>query len=145
MAADSERPPGVVITHYDILGVSPTASPDDVARACSYVRSNDKNKNNVDQLMRHVDEAWKTLSDPIKRAAYNASLGITASISPNRPPPSHRAEDRDADEAEYELWRAEYHDAREGRGGTGLFYDDVSQNPLWWAVILVIIYVTYHC
>ena len=67
------------ITHYTVLGVQPTASPDvirrayreavrrthpDVARSTSTTASD----------MARITEAWAVLSDPARRAAYDASL-----------------------------------------------------------------------
>lgn len=69
----------VSITHYTVLGVQPTASSDvirrayreavrrthpDVARSTSTTASD----------MARITEAWAVLSDPARRAAYDASL-----------------------------------------------------------------------
>ena len=78
-------------THYTVLGVSPNASADvirrayreavrrthpDVARSTSTTASD----------MARITEAWSVLSDPSRRAAYDASLRNGAKQTTSAPP-----------------------------------------------------------
>ena len=69
-------------THYQVLGVSVEASTDDIRRAYrERMRAihPDVNENSADgsQRMTEINMAWKTLSNPHLRRAYDASVFIS--------------------------------------------------------------------
>jgi len=63
---------------YNILGVSPTASTDDIKRAYRALamrHHTDRNPNsNAEVRFNAIKKAYELLSDPQKRAEYNYSL-----------------------------------------------------------------------
>jgi len=76
--------------HYETLGLTPTASDDDVEEAFAT------------KSRKHIEEAWvnapewrergrqiriahETLRDPVQRQAYDNSLGLTSDPEPHRP------------------------------------------------------------
>ncbi|MCX7620339.1 MAG: J domain-containing protein [Acidimicrobiales bacterium] len=71
-------------THYDILGVAPGASHDEVKRAYTELAlryhpdrnsfPNDESRQLAEYRMREINEAWRVLRNPATRAAYDASL-----------------------------------------------------------------------
>jgi curved DNA-binding protein CbpA len=85
-----------VPTHYEVLGVEASTSPEDLRRA--YVRraralhpdrhvGADPDRTAVAaRAMQEVNEAWRVLRDPAARAAYDARLR-----RPERPPAPVRA------------------------------------------------------
>ncbi len=86
------------ITHYDRLGISRNA-PDEVIRGAykALARTNhpDANQDNPasHQSMQEINEAYAVLSDPKKRAAYDAQLDEQAEIeraSWTQPPPQRQ-------------------------------------------------------
>jgi len=65
-----------VATHYDVLGVRPTATPEEVRRAY-YDRARELHPDRAgddQRAMQEVNEAWRVLRDPGSRAAYDRSL-----------------------------------------------------------------------
>ena len=64
------------MTHYDVLGVAPSAGPSEVREA--YVRAARRHHPDVAggdaARMREINAAWATLGDPIRRARYDESL-----------------------------------------------------------------------
>ncbi|MDE0117675.1 MAG: J domain-containing protein [bacterium] len=67
-------------SHYDVLGVSPSAKPDAVRRA--YLRQarrwHPDRPSGDTERMRAVNEAWQVLGDIRSRAAYDRSLARSA-------------------------------------------------------------------
>lgn len=105
-------------THYDILGVASDASPDDLrrayrdlARALHPDRTIGEPTDDARRAagrMRDVNEAWRVLREPTRRAAYDRSLaavaGRAATGGPSGPAaggtaghPNHAAADLDFD------------------------------------------------
>jgi hypothetical protein len=72
-------------SHYEVLGIVPTASSDEVAAAFARELSRPR----VFGGIAEVSIAYQALRDPIKRAAYDASLGLK--------PVAGAAEQRDTD------------------------------------------------
>lgn len=73
-------------THYQVLGVSTGASTDEIRRAyrermrASHPDVNKKSANDSQQ-MTEINLAWKTLSSPQLRRAYDASVFVSNSSS----------------------------------------------------------------
>jgi len=77
--------------YYEILELSPDATPDDIQQG--YMRaksaySNDSlalyslmSKDECDQMLSLLEEAYLILSDPIKRKAYDDARGLNSSMS----------------------------------------------------------------
>ena len=71
-------------THYQVLGVSSGASTDDIRRAyrermrAIHPDVNEKSANDS-QRMTEINLAWKTLSSPQSRRAYDASVFVSNS------------------------------------------------------------------
>ena len=62
-------------THYEVLGVGPDASGDEIRAAYRrLIRQVHPDKGGSDALFRRVNEAYKTLSDAALRAAYDQEL-----------------------------------------------------------------------
>ena len=72
---------------YDVLGVAPSAPPAEVRQAyVALARQHHPDRTGGDaSAMRAVNEAWATLSDPARRAAYDRTLRV---------PPAAPAEER---------------------------------------------------
>ena len=105
MATPGER------THYQVLGVAPTASPDEVRRAHRQLArvlhpdrlagSSAAERTLAERRMREVNAAWTTLSNPARRADYDQELAAArpGTTVPRRPatsassPRSARPED----------------------------------------------------
>ena len=79
------------LTFYDLLGISPEATPDEVQSAYRAllvkVHPDISRLDNLDthRLAAAVNEAWLTLKDPEKRAAYDESLK-SPGVKPESPP-----------------------------------------------------------
>ena len=76
------------LSYYDILGVSQDATPDQIRAAYKQMAISlhpDKNQFGA-QLMKQINEAYETLSDPLRRRQYNQG-GYKSSRS-NTPPPT---------------------------------------------------------
>ena len=71
---------------YNILGVSPTASTDDIKkayRALAMRHHPDRNPNsNAEVRFNAIKKAYELLSDPQKRAEYNYSLNNRIIMDP---------------------------------------------------------------
>lgn len=68
------------VDFYEVLGVSPTASPKQVKAAYRrLVKAAHPDQGGSEALFRYVNEAWETLGDPVERARYDASRQRTES------------------------------------------------------------------
>jgi hypothetical protein len=65
------------MTHYEVLGVAPTAATSEVRRAyVSLARQHHPDRAGGDaDAMRAINDAWATLRDPDRRATYDLALG----------------------------------------------------------------------
>ncbi len=89
------------MTLYDVLGVTPTASPDELHRAYRararaihpdlQAGATEDEREATDQRMRELNDAWHVLSDPERRRAYDRTL--VAPSSPRPPVVEWRAPD----------------------------------------------------
>ena len=66
--------------HYEILGISPMASTNEIKKAyrkLSFKYHPDRNQmsSTTNEIMKKINEAYTTLSDPIKRRDYDIPLG----------------------------------------------------------------------
>jgi hypothetical protein len=66
-------------THYDVLGVSPSATQDDIRRAYRALARNlhpdvAASSSHAPLAMSEVNNAWSVLSDPVRRREYDRSL-----------------------------------------------------------------------
>ncbi|KAG2387768.1 hypothetical protein C9374_001362 [Naegleria lovaniensis] len=61
---------------YQVLGVSRTSSPKQIKQAFLQLvkQHHPDNKNGDEELFKQVNDAYKTLSDPLKRAEYDAEM-----------------------------------------------------------------------
>jgi curved DNA-binding protein CbpA len=76
-------------THYQRLGVARSASATEIRtayRALARRTHPDVNGSGVDASMAAVNEAWRVLGDPDRRAAYDASLVSEVPVSRARRP-----------------------------------------------------------
>lgn len=81
-------------THYQVLGVRPTASRDELRtahRQLAHLLHPDRlagassaERTLAERRMREVNAAWSVLSDPDRRAAYDRSLLADGTSSPTR-------------------------------------------------------------
>ena len=62
------------LNHYETLGISPTATGDEIARA--FAREGSMFRPHAFGGLTEVCMAFETLRDPVKRRAYDASIGI---------------------------------------------------------------------
>lgn len=99
---------GVVATHYDVLGVSSSASLAEVRRAYldlartlhpdRTVGSSAREAEQASRRMQEINEAWRVLREPASRAAYDRAVGVVhrpARAASPWAPPRHLADDDD--------------------------------------------------
>jgi protein TonB len=77
--------------HYEILGLKPGATDDEIAAAFAtesrkIIQNPRVNEPDVREKARRVRTAHQTLRDPVKRAAYDASIGVAAKQQAEVPP-----------------------------------------------------------
>jgi curved DNA-binding protein CbpA len=81
-------------TYYDILGLSPAATPDDIrARYRQLILRIHPDRDGPAALFRQVQEAYEVLSDPVRRDRYDRKLeshGLTARTPSGADPRWHR-------------------------------------------------------
>jgi hypothetical protein len=64
-------------TFYEILGVAPTASGEELRRAyLAQARRHHPDTGGDGPAMTRLNEAWSVLSDPVKRRGYDLELGL---------------------------------------------------------------------
>ena len=95
------------MTHYEVLGVSTSASAAEIKRAYRMQarRHHPDVAGTDDAVMQALNQAWATLGDPARRQAYDYTLGIGSTNGPPRaratpppePPPIVVDEDGEAD------------------------------------------------
>jgi curved DNA-binding protein CbpA len=91
-------------THYDRLGVARSASASEIRAAYRELARRthpDVKGPGVDASMAAVNEAWRVLGDPQRRAAYDASL---APVAPERARPLPRDAPTPPSEARPSWW-----------------------------------------
>jgi molecular chaperone DnaJ len=73
------------VTHYDVLGVGPGASPDQIRTAFRRMAREhhpDTSAAGSAEAMAPINEAWRVLGDPVTRADYDRSLRLTPPDAP---------------------------------------------------------------
>jgi hypothetical protein len=90
-----------VASHYDLLGVAPDASADEIQRAYRLLalRHHPDVAPDADQaVMAAINGAWSVLSDPASRRSYDAALGRPEEPARPAPPPASEWRPLDDDE-----------------------------------------------
>lgn len=85
-------------TYYQLLGVTPTASVEEIRAAYRRLARTlhpDAHGGTADPAMASVNEAWRVLSDPGRRATYDASLRVRPAWSRATGPTEDDADDDD--------------------------------------------------
>ncbi len=113
------------MTHYEVLGVAPDVSEDELRRAYlrlarryhpdRHVDADPAAAADADARMRRINEAWEVLGSPSTRAGYDRSLrapgaatpGAPASAPTIRPPSSEFRPYFEHDEDDDDSWRYE--------------------------------------
>ena len=77
------------MSHYDVLGVRPTAPTSEVRRAyVALARQHHPDRDGGDPAaMRAINDAWSTLRDPGRRASYDLALRVSTAPSSSAPEP----------------------------------------------------------
>jgi hypothetical protein len=80
------------VTHYELLGVSPDSGTEEIRRA--YLRrarvhhpdlvATPEARAAAERTMQEINGAWRVLSDPARRSAYDRSLGPVVHGAPRR-------------------------------------------------------------
>lgn len=90
----------MIATHYETLGVDPSAPPDRI-RAAYRDRARrhhpDRDRTASDDAMAAVNEAYRVLGDPVRRFEYDRSLRVHGSAAG----PAHRSARVDVDDREF--------------------------------------------
>lgn len=80
-------------THYDVLGVSPSAADAEIREAYRRLarehhpdRARSSGRTDSDAAMPTINEAYRVLNDPARRAVYDASLRGAPERGPAAPP-----------------------------------------------------------
>lgn len=74
-----------VMNRYDVLGIKEDATPEEIKKAYRKLAAKthpDRNGEDMTPLFRSVQDAYETLSDPLKRAAYDHELNPVAQLQP---------------------------------------------------------------
>ena len=87
------------MTHYEVLGIAPTAPTSEVRRAyVTLARQHHPDHVGGDaEAMRAINDAWTTLRDPERRARYDRTLVATPPDTPAPAPPASDVDDLLAD------------------------------------------------
>lgn len=94
----------MVATHYDLLGVDPAASVDEIQRAYRLLalRHHPDVAPDADlAMMAAINGAWEVLSDPARRRTYDSSIRNAVADAPTeqpRPEPGWAPLDADVDD-----------------------------------------------
>ena len=84
------------MTHYEVLGVAPTASAEEIKAAFRrQAQLHHPDVGGGDDTMERVNRAWATLGDPVRRRAYDNVLGIGIARAPAPPPAAPVADEGD--------------------------------------------------
>ena len=85
------------MTHYEVLGVPPGASAEEVRKAYLLLaREHHPDHSGDAARMQAINAAWRELGDPVRRARYDDMLGV-------EPPPWRPYDDGDGDEPDPRL------------------------------------------
>jgi curved DNA-binding protein CbpA len=92
-------------THYDVLGLSPTASADEIRRAWKTLiqvwhpdRFNGRIKSEAEETTKALNEAYTVLSDPASRSAYDREALARSRAHADESPRPTSADQRDGAE-----------------------------------------------
>ncbi|HUQ63506.1 MAG TPA: J domain-containing protein [Acidimicrobiales bacterium] len=105
---------GVVATHYEMLGVAPGATHDEIQRAYRQLaRDNHPDTKagapsaaaeHAREIMATVNAAWTVLGDPARRRAYDAELQRRSSLRESPGAPEDAGADGERAGEDYAVW-----------------------------------------
>jgi curved DNA-binding protein CbpA len=84
-----------VMNRYDVLGIRDDATPEEIKKAYRKLAAKthpDRNGEDMTPLFRSVQDAYETLSNPLKRAAYDRGLNNAPAPQPG---PAYHHEEAD--------------------------------------------------